>query len=71
MFSSLSSLHASLSSPHPFFIDPSTALFSTLTSPPDTTHCPLPICELIQSNPIPTLPDLPFAPIEEPESAPV
>ena len=58
MFSSLSSFHASLSSPHPFFTDSSTDLFSTVTSSLDTTHCPLPISELTQSDHIPMLPNL-------------
>ncbi|KAE8649813.1 hypothetical protein Csa_012717 [Cucumis sativus] len=40
LFSSLSSFHEFLSSPHPFFIDPSIDLFPTLDSPSDTTsHC--------------------------------
>ena len=69
MISSLSSFHASLSSPdHPFFIDPSIDLFPTSVSPPDTTPCPLPISELTQFDPISALPDLPSVPCEEPES---
>ncbi|TYK28981.1 putative mitochondrial protein [Cucumis melo var. makuwa] len=68
MFSSLSSFHASLSSPHPFFTNRSTDLFPTSDSPPNTTPCPLPISKLTQSNPISALLDLPYAPCEEPES---
>ena len=62
-------LHASLSSPHPFFTDPSTDLFSTFDSPSDPTPCPLFISELTQSNPIFVLLDLPYAPCKEPELA--
>ena len=69
MFSSLSSFHESLSSSHPFFTDPSIDLFPTLDSPPDTTPCLLRIREPTQLDHISALPDLPSAPLEEPESA--
>ncbi|TYK13951.1 putative mitochondrial protein [Cucumis melo var. makuwa] len=58
---------ATLSSPHPFFIDPLIDL-STSNSPPNTTPCPPLISELTQSNPISALPNLPSALCEEPKS---
>ena len=67
MFSSLSSFHESLSSSHPFVTDPSIDLFPSL----DSTPCLLPIPEPTQSDHISALPDLPSAPLEEPESTPI
>ncbi|KAA0055911.1 Retrovirus-related Pol polyprotein from transposon TNT 1-94 [Cucumis melo var. makuwa] len=71
MFSILSSFHASLSSPHSFFINPSTHLFSTPDSPSNTTPCPPLTSELTQSHTTSALLDLSFTPCEEPEHAPV
>ena len=71
MFSSLSSFHTSLSSPHSFFTDPSTNLFPTPDSPPNTTPCPPLSPELTQSHTTSVLPDPPFIPSEEPEHAPI
>ncbi|KAL0557027.1 hypothetical protein IC582_005545 [Cucumis melo] len=71
MFSSLSSFHASLSSPRSFFTDPSTPLFPTPDSPSNTTYCPPLTSELTQSHTTFALPDLPSVPYEEPEHAPV
>ncbi|KAL4028792.1 hypothetical protein IC575_012003 [Cucumis melo] len=71
MFSSLSSFHASLSSPHSFFTDPSTPLFPTPDSPSNTTSCPPLTSELTESHTTSALPDLPSVPCEEPEHAPV
>ena len=69
MFSSLSSFHASLSSPHSFFIDPSTDLFPISDSSPNTTPCPLSISELTQSDFISALSDLSSTIYEEPKFA--
>ncbi|KAL0553916.1 hypothetical protein IC582_007820 [Cucumis melo] len=71
MFSSLSSFHASLSSSHSFFTDPSTNKFPTPDSPPNTTHYPPLPSELTQSHTTSALPDLPSIPCEEPEHAPI
>ncbi|TYK03354.1 Retrovirus-related Pol polyprotein from transposon TNT 1-94 [Cucumis melo var. makuwa] len=71
MFSSLSSFHASLSSPNSFFTDPSTPLFPTPDSPSNTTSCPPLTSELTESHTTSALPDLPSVPCEEPEHAPV
>ncbi|KAL0539908.1 hypothetical protein IC582_024129 [Cucumis melo] len=71
MFSSLSSFHASLSSPHSFFTDPSTPLFPTPDSPSNTTSCPPLTSELTESHTTSALPELPSVPCEEPEHAPV
>ncbi|KAA0059005.1 retrotransposon protein [Cucumis melo var. makuwa] len=79
MFSSLSSFHTSLSSPHSYFTDPSINLFPTPDSPPNTTPCPTLTSELTQSHTTSAPPDLPSvsceelasAPCEEPAPAPV
>ncbi|KAL0536936.1 hypothetical protein IC582_025901 [Cucumis melo] len=71
MFSSLSSFHTSLSSPHSFFTDPSTHLFPTPDSPSNTTPCSPLTSELTQSHTTSALPNLSSAPCEEPEHAPV
>ncbi|TYK17109.1 retrotransposon protein [Cucumis melo var. makuwa] len=56
---------------HSFFTDPSTNLFPTPNSPPNTTPCPPLTSESTQSRTTSVLPNLSSAPCEEPEHAPV
>ncbi|KAL0548856.1 hypothetical protein IC582_013333 [Cucumis melo] len=71
MFSSLSSFHTSLSSPHSYFTNPSINLFPTSDFPPNTTPCLSLTSELTQSHTTSMPLDLPSVPCEEPAPIPV